>query len=95
MIRKEQAEEAAMTELVKTYNGTSVDYFVMGVEWADKNPQNEVSFILDLIHQRSIAFDEAKTYREKLEIAIEALKYLEIHIDDEGEYVREVLEKLK
>jgi hypothetical protein len=72
--------------------------FCYGAEWADNNPQDVPLFVIDLIHQRSIAFDESRNQRIKAEIAIEALKQCRIYSECYDEliyYIDEALERLK
>lgn len=49
-------------------------WIVDGMKWADNNPQDESQLIIDLIHQRSVAFDEAREYRQMFEVAEKTLK---------------------
>lgn len=84
MTRREEIENASEKYSRKIYVG-SVDKnlayqdFCSGAEWADNNPQDEFQLIIDLIHQRSVAFDYSKEQSEKLAIAIEALEQCKIY----------------
>ncbi len=74
MTRQEEIEKAAneiYAPLHPAWSGNENQAFQSGALWADANP---IEPILELIHQRSIAFDEARDAREKLKIATEALE---------------------
>lgn len=88
--RKEIIEEAAREryqELVNVYGGYQI--FIKGAEWADANPKPESDIIIDLIHQRSIAFDYGREQSENLAIAnvmvetLESVRKLEVEIENQ------------
>jgi hypothetical protein len=87
MKRLEQIKEAAKDRYTLT------DFaFIAGAEWADNNPQDQNQLIIDLIHQRSVAFDYGREQSEMLKIAMEAL----INGSKDGVFWREnALEKIK
>lgn len=70
MTRREQIEKGADD------NGydLTLPAFVEGAEWADANPQDVALFAVDLIHQRSIAFDYGRDQAAMLKVAIEAME---------------------
>lgn len=47
--------------------------FIQGAQWADANPKDPNDIIIELIHQRSVAFDQVREEMEKVKIAKEAL----------------------
>lgn len=69
--RKDQIIEQAKHEDSEGYFG-----FISGAEWADSHPIDPNSHIIELIHQRSIAFDDARDAREKLAIAVDYLEQI-------------------
>jgi hypothetical protein len=76
--RKDQISEAAYEFALKTHpdvlHELVASIFRVGSEWADANPHESIT---ELIHQRSIAFDDALDARTKLAIAVEALEHYE------------------
>jgi len=88
MIRKEQIKDAAKHEDSDGYFG-----FIAGAEWADANPHDSIA---ELIHQRSIAFDEAKKFQTQLVIATEVLKkYVKTTIGASAAHALREIEKMK
>lgn len=84
MTRKEEIEKAAEEWTIE--HGAKAQYqisldciqevaFEAGATWSDEHP---IEPILELIHQRSIAFDEVKIASNKLAIAMEALEHIKI-----------------
>ncbi len=53
--------------------------FIDGAEWADNNPQDECDHIIELIHQRSVAFDYGREQSEKVKLAIKAFEQCKIY----------------
>ncbi len=82
MTRKEQIDQAARKAFI-----IEPDDFQLGAEWADNNPE---ATIIDLIHQRSIAFD-------LLNIATEALEFVHWEKDEQEvyEHCQKALEKIR
>jgi len=79
MTRLEQIKQEARKryeELIGTYGGFQI--FVKGAEWADANPHDGVQ-IIDLIHDRSKAYDRAKQFTEALDLIRVILKKYNIN----------------
>lgn len=61
--RGEQIKNASreLSEVIDSYSS-----FISGANWADGHPQDESQLIIDLIHQRSVAFDYGREQSELL-----------------------------